>query len=86
VNSITINPDKHRFELETEGQVAFTVFKRSEGSIEYLHTMVPPQLEGKGIGSALAKHAMAYAKENGLEAIVTCPFIQAWLKKHPEAA
>jgi predicted GNAT family acetyltransferase len=84
--TVTINPDKHRFEIEAEGQVAFTVFKRSEGSIEYLHTSVPPQLEGKGIGSALAKHAMAYAKENGLTAVVACPFIQAWLKKHPEAA
>ena len=84
--NITINSDKHRFEIETEGQVAFTVFKRSEGTIEYLHTEVPRQLEGKGIGSALAKHAMAFAKENGLKAIVTCPFIQTWLKKHPEAA
>ncbi|MEO6094523.1 MAG: GNAT family N-acetyltransferase [Fibrobacteria bacterium] len=83
--TVSLNPHKHRFEIEAEGQVAFTVFQRSQGVIEYLHTLVPPQMEGKGIGSALAKHAMAYAKENGLKAIVTCSFINTWLKKHPEA-
>lgn len=78
------NTAKHRFELEAEGKTAFTVYELSEGAIEFRHTEVPPELEGKGIGSALAKYSLDYAKANGLEAIITCPFIKKWKARHPE--
>ncbi|GEM_PF-296802 len=86
MHDIKMNTDRHRFELEAEGRVAFTAYRESEGAIEFVHTVVPPELEGKGIGSALAKHVLGYAKDKGLKAIVTCPFIKTWLAKHPEAA
>ncbi|MDB5105192.1 MAG: N-acetyltransferase [Fibrobacteres bacterium] len=77
------NEALHRFELEVEGKVAFTAYAEQEGAIEFRHTEVPPELEGKGIGSALAKHVLDYAKSNHLEAIVTCPFIKKWQMRHP---
>lgn len=77
------NTTKNRFELEAEGKVAFTDYTLSEGAIELRHTEVPPELEGKGIGSALAKHSLDFAKANNLEAIVSCPFISKWQQRHP---
>lgn len=37
------NTAKNRFELETEGKVAFTDYTLSEGAIELCHTKVPPE-------------------------------------------
>ncbi|MBX2924048.1 MAG: N-acetyltransferase [Chitinophagaceae bacterium] len=41
-------------------------------------------MEGKGIGSALAKHVLEYAKAKQLKIIVYCPFIQMYMRRHPE--
>jgi predicted GNAT family acetyltransferase len=77
------NTEAHRFELETEGKTAFTAYRLFDGGIEFRHTEVPPELEGRGIGSALAKHVLDYAKANHLETIVSCPFIKKWQQRHP---
>jgi uncharacterized protein len=83
-HEIRDNTASHRFELEAEGKLAYVVYVRSEGAIEFKHTLVPAELEGKGIGSALAKYVLEYAKAKQLEAIVTCPFIKSWQARHPE--
>ncbi len=82
-SQIRNNTQLNRFELEAEGKIAFTAYALSQGAIEFKHTLVPPELEGKGIGSALAKYVLEFAKANGLEAIVTCPFIRSWQARHP---
>ena len=81
--AIRDNPSAKRFELEVEGRTAYVGYALSEGAIEFRHTVVPPELEGKGIGSALAAYVLEYAKTNGLKAIVTCPFIKSWQARHP---
>lgn len=80
------NPDASRFEVEVEGHVAFAEYRLPEGSILFSHTEVPPELEGRGIGSALVKYALAAARERGLKVIPVCPFFVAWLTRHPEEA
>jgi len=52
--------------------------------IALMHTLVPPPLEGRGIASALAKYAFDYAKEHTMRVKVYCPFVAAFLKRHPE--
>jgi len=49
-----------------------------------MHTWVPQELEGRGIASALAEFALNYAKENELQTVVYCPFVKAYIQKHPE--
>jgi uncharacterized protein len=82
-SAIRDNQAAHRFELEAEGKVAYVAYALSEGAIEFRHTLVPPELEGKGIGSALAGYVLEYAKAGHLRAIVTCPFIKSWQARHP---
>lgn len=78
------NTKAKRFELEVDGKPAFTAYELSEGVLELRHTEVPPELEGRGIGSALAKFSLEYGKANGLETIVSCPFIRKWKARHPD--
>ena len=82
---VTNNTEQHRFEVNLEGHTAFAEYRLKPGQIILPHTVVPPAFEGKGVASALARHAFGYARENGLTVIPTCPFMAGWIKKHPEA-
>lgn len=80
------NPAGNRFEAEVEGQVAFVDYKRRGDTIWFTHTEVPQQLEGRGIGSALAKYALDYALAHSLTVVPSCPFIAEYIESHPEYA
>lgn len=73
-----------RFEVELDGEVAFAEYRLKDDKIILPHTVVPPAFEGKGVASALAKAAFGYARERKLTVVPTCPFMSAWVKKHPE--
>ena len=75
-----------RFELEQDGEVAYLEYALSGDVLELIHTEVPEKLEGKGMGSQLAQNALAYAREHKLKVDVMCPFVQAYIAKHPEYA
>jgi len=78
------NEEKSRFEVEVEGNVAFSEYRRVKDRIIFTHTEVPEELEGKGIGSALAKTALEFAKSEGLTVMPLCPFIAGYIHRHPE--
>lgn len=84
--AIIHNTDKHRFETTVDNITAFVEYNLFNNGINYTHTEVPTGLEGKGIGSALAKHVLEYAKENKLRIMPLCPFIKAYIDRHPEYA
>lgn len=79
------NPEASRFEAIVDGQVAFLAYERRRNEIVFLHTEVPESLRGRGIASQLAKVAVASARAEGLQLVVRCPFVRAYLRKHPEA-
>lgn len=83
--AVTDNTAKHRFEVSLDGDTAFAEYHLTPGRLVLPHTLVPPVFEGKGVASALARHAFGYARDHGLKVIPTCPFMAGWVKKHPEA-
>lgn len=83
---VTENPEMSRFEITVGGQTAFVEYRRKADRINLVHTIVPPALEGKGIGSALAKHSLEFARKNSLRVIPSCPFIAAYIESHPQYA
>lgn len=85
-NPVTDNPALSRFELEVEGHTAFTEYSKAPGVITFVHTAVPPELGGKGIGSKLVEGALDLVRAAGLKVIVQCPFVKGWVDKHSEYA
>jgi predicted GNAT family acetyltransferase len=82
-----VNNEAHqRFELTVEGHLAATYYKLSDGVITFVHTDVPPELGGKGVGSALVKGALDQVRAGGLKVIAQCPFVKAYIDKHAEYA
>lgn len=80
------NPELNRFEVVVETQTAVVEYRRRDDKIFLVHTLVPPVVEGKGVGTALAKYALDYARENSLRVVPSCPFIAAYIESHPEYA
>lgn len=79
------NPDRHRFELYAGGELAaFSEYNLLKTGILFTHTEVLPAFEGRGIGSAIARHALDEVRRRSQLAIPVCPFIAAFLRKHPE--
>ena len=73
-----------RFEVEIEGHVAFAEYRVLGSGVLFPHTEVPAALEGKGVGSALVRHGMAFARERNLKVIPVCTFFAGYIRKHPE--
>lgn len=78
------NPHKHRFETTVDGHVAVLNYDQDGKSILFIHTEVPPELAGRGVGSALAKAGLTYAHEQGLQVIPKCEFVASYIEKHSE--
>ena len=85
-NNVRDNAERHRFELDAEGHVAFSNYQRSDGLLTILHTEVPKELEGRGIGSALVRGLLEIARAQGLKVRAVCPFVKAYLDRHAEYA
>jgi predicted GNAT family acetyltransferase len=79
------NVEKHRFEIDLgDGAFAIAQYVLPDGKIMFTHTEVPPAHEGKGVGTALIRFALASARTRGLKVIPICPFFAAYIKKHAE--
>lgn len=78
------NEAKNRFEVKVDQYMAVCEYKLVKDRIIFTHTEVPPALEGKGIGSLLAKTALDYAVSHHLKIMPLCPYIAGYIKRHPE--
>ena len=83
---VTDNPDASRFELRTGGRLAELVYHVRGDRLVLVHTEVPVELEGHGIGGRLVTAAVDRAVREGLTLVPLCPFARGWLQRHPEAA
>jgi uncharacterized protein len=84
-NTVRNNTEHHRFELDADGHTAVAYYQLSPGGvITFTHTEVPQELSGRGIGSALARGALEIIRALGLKVVAECPFISAYIGKHPE--
>ncbi|MEZ4686087.1 MAG: GNAT family N-acetyltransferase [Bacteroidia bacterium] len=75
-----------RFEIQLNGKLAKAEYMDRGKLIVFTHTEVPVELEGQGVGSALAKTALDYARAEGKEVMPLCPFIAGYIRRHREYA
>jgi predicted GNAT family acetyltransferase len=82
------NPGQQRFEARVDGTVAGEIVyrERADGRVVLLHTQVDDQFEGKGIGRRLVAGALDDIRSRGLTIVPLCPFVRAYLARHPEYA
>ena len=83
-DEVVDNKGQQRFELAVDGRTAFSQYKLSPGTITFLHTEVPKEFEGHGVGSRLVRGELEAARARGLKVIAKCPFVAAYIRKHAE--
>ena len=86
--SVHDNTEEGRYEAWLGGEVVGVVSYHAEpalpGLVTLVHTEVDPALEGKGVGSRLVAAALDDIRRRGLSFVPVCPFVRAYLRRHPE--
>lgn len=73
-----------RFELTQDGITAWSSYVRQGNVVDIQHTLVPEAARGKGMASKLIQGSLDILRSRGEKLIPTCPFVAAYLRKHPE--
>lgn len=82
--SVHDNPARQRFEYALEGETAVATYELTGRVITFTHTVVPPALQGRGVGTQLVMASLAAARERGLHVVPQCPMFAGYMRKHPE--
>jgi uncharacterized protein len=78
-------PDRSRFEVRVDGDVAgFSEYRRHQGLIAFVHTLIDPRFEGRGLASQLVRTALSQARSDGLSVLPFCPFVRGYITGHTE--
>jgi uncharacterized protein len=85
--TVANNPEQSRYEVYVDDERAgYVRYLRGPGYVDFLHTEVDPKFEGQGVGSRLAAGALDDVRASRMRVVATCPFIAAYLRRHPEQA
>ncbi len=84
--TVTDAPSESRFEgLLDTGELAGFLTYREVGDIYFLnHTEVQPEYGGQGVGSRIIRGTLDMVRFQNKQIIARCPFVVAFLEKHPE--
>jgi len=90
MTDIVDHPEEHRFVFEEDGHVAELVYRVldgvPQGVLVLVHTGVPDELGGRGLGGRLVTAAVERAEREGLAIRPDCPFARGWLSSHSDVA
>src|SRR5690349_1080116 len=78
------NAAHDRFDLDVDGHTARLFYRLDDGVIAFTHTEVPDALSGQGVGSRLVRGALEAARAQNLRVVALCPFVAAYIGKHPD--
>lgn len=78
------NQELNQYEFDLGEFTPKIEYQRKGNKIYLIHTEVPTELEGQGIGAQLVKKALADIEEQQLTLVPLCPFVASYLKRHPE--
>ena len=81
------NSDESRYELLLDGEVVGEIrYRRRPDAISLVHTEVAAAVEGRGLGAQLVESALNDLRARGEKIVPICPFVSAYLRRHPEYA
>jgi predicted GNAT family acetyltransferase len=78
------NRSASRFEVLVNGALSVLDYRVAENTIYLLYVEVPKAEQGRGIASRLSRAALEFARASGLKVVPQCPFIAAYMRRHPE--
>lgn len=76
--------DASRFEMNIEGNRCTLDYILDSDVVTMTSVRVPPPVEGRGIAGTLTRFALDHARTQGWSVVPRCPYVAAWIKRHPE--
>jgi predicted GNAT family acetyltransferase len=83
---VTHNAAASQFELRTNGGFALLRYVARGDTLDLTHTEVPPADQGQGLGETLVRGALELVAAQKKRVVPSCPFVRAYIDKHPEHA
>ncbi|MFI7649851.1 GNAT family N-acetyltransferase [Micromonospora sp. NPDC049460] len=81
------NPAKRRFEILVDDALAgFTAYLPRGEVLVFTHTEVDPKFQNMGVGATLVRDTLDQLRERGTGVVPRCPFMAAFIDRHPEYA
>jgi predicted GNAT family acetyltransferase len=81
------NPDKARFEILADGELAgFVQYHLNGDVIAFTHTQTDDRFRGHGLASHLVQSSLDAVRERHLKVLPYCPFMKSWITEHREYA
>lgn len=77
---------RFRLPLPGGGEAYIEYSPLGSTTLDLLHTIVPPEAQGEGVGTRLVEQVLGYAREHHLRIVPSCHFVAAYLQEHPEHA
>ena len=81
---VSNNAEASRFEAQIGPYTSVIDYYYSGQAIVFTHTGVPEEISGNGIAGKMAQTALEYARAERLEVVPLCPYVAAYIKRHPE--
>lgn len=78
------NPEEFHFEVASGGLISKLEYRLGRTTMALVHTEVPEELQGQGIGSSLVVAALNHARKKGLKVLPYCPFVAAYISRHED--
>ena len=82
--NLSRNSAQSQFEAVKDGQTAVAQYRLNGAQMTITHIIVPPPIEGQGVGSALCQFAIQSARDENLTIVPQCPFMASYFRRHPE--
>ena len=73
-----------KFYATVDGREAVIEYAKTGGVYNLLHTFVPEELRGHHLGQELVRGALDQIQRQGARFLPSCPFVQTFVKQHPE--
>lgn len=82
---VTDNASESRFELRLDGELAGWIdYRRAGDTVALTHAEVRHELRGQGHAETMTREALADLKRRGLQARPVCPYVVAYVRRHPD--
>jgi len=78
------NVAENRFEALVDGHLSVCDYVLEGQQMVFTHTLVPPELRGRGIAEKLVRGALAEARAQGRRVIPACSYVAKFIERHAE--
>ena len=78
------NAAASRYETTIGGRLSVAEYERDGGNLVFTHTLVPPELRGRGIAERLVRTALDEARAAGRRVVPACSYVARFIERHRE--